>query len=102
MGEAADWTFRVVRVEVADWADVGPLYEGRLNEDGERPIRRPNHEAVVIVEDARGELFTYTGAGEFPNTFSFGTDFDKAQAFAARVAARGTVRGEFWTHWRTA
>jgi len=100
MGNAADWTFRVARVEVVDWADAGDLYEGPMNEDGERPIRRPDREAVVVVEDARGELFTYNGRDPLVH-FTFGEDFEAAEKLAARIREAGKVRGEFWRYWRT-
>jgi hypothetical protein len=76
------------RVMVVDWADCGPLFYGALTEDGERPVMRPESQAVVELVFDHGELYGLD--------MQFGTDFAAAEAMVARILAVGTVNLDRW------
>lgn len=83
--------FPIIRVDVADWADVGPLCEVRHPEDGEVSIVRPDSQIVVIVETERGEEFVQY---DFPS-------WDAADERVRAVRAKGSINPDQWDFFRT-
>lgn len=75
-------------VTVVDWADCGPLYYGEMSEDGERPILRPAHEAVILLTTYHGHVYSLP--------LVYGEDFARAERAAARIRAEGTVNLDKW------
>jgi nucleoside-diphosphate-sugar epimerase len=75
-------------VEVVDNAEVGNLYYGDRNEDGERPVLRPDREAIVSLVTDYGEVYHLA--------CQFGDDFEKAERAAARIRAEGSVNLNRW------
>jgi len=79
-------------IVVVDWAEVGPLYYGAITEDGERPVLRPDRQAVIMLTLDYGEVYTLP--------IEYGTDFERAQSAVARIIAEGSVNLDKWTFYR--
>jgi hypothetical protein len=76
-------------IEVADLYDIGDLYYGELNEDGERPVLRPESHPVLVLTTDYGRRY-WLAAQYQPITF------EASETLAQALTARGFVNLEGW------
>jgi hypothetical protein len=75
---------------VLDLHDVGPLYEGPLNDDGERPIMAPPHVFFVRAETPDGQRWDHH--------YRF-RNLAHAEAYCAQVRITAPKVGLSLDHW---
>ena len=80
---------KIVSVTAVDWAEIGPCSEVRT-EDGTE-VRSPPHQYVILAETLRGQVFIFGR--------SLKQNRREAEAWAARIAAYGSINPAKWDVW---
>lgn len=82
-------TLEMVRID--DWKDIGDLYEGPMNEDGERPIRRPKSDIVLVAITKFGRMYVKSVNGLSP---------EERETMRTWVERVGSVNPDKWFYVR--
>lgn len=88
---------KIKSVEFGDWADCGPVIEGRCPETWETYTRLPDPNLVVLAETVDGEIYRLGADLGLPDD---PVALTRVEALVAKIKAVGSIDPDRWDFWR--